>query len=413
MATPLRAPETSPMAKLTDRLVRSLKEDGRFGDGKGLYFVRRGGSTTWHLRWMTAGKAREMSLGSYPEVGLAEARDRAMEARRAIKAGVDPVAARVEQKGTVAHTFRKSADDYIAAHRPGWRNDKHAAQWRATLDQYVMPILGDKDVATITTADILSILKPLWTTKTETANRVRGRVENILDAAKVLGWREGENPARWRGHLDHILPARASVARVEHHAALPYADLPALMRRIAEREGMASRCLAFIAHTAARSGEARGATWDEIDLDARVWTIGPDRMKAGVEHRVPLTDEAVEILLAVQPLARGPASVVFPSERKGRPLSDVGVSKALHTAGAEGATVHGLRSSFRDWAVERTAYPRAAAEKALAHSNKDKVEAAYQRSDLLEMRRRLMTEWSKFLTAGEQRGAVVPLRSAS
>ncbi len=382
------------MSKLTDRTIKAIKADGRYGDGRGLWFVRRGGSTTWALRWMRAGKAREMSLGPYPEIGLAEARQAALEARRLILTGGDPIEARKASKGTDGRTFEATALEYIEAHRAGWRSAKHGAQWLATLAAYAFPIIGAKPVQAIATDDVLAILKPLWQAKPETASRLRGRIEAVLDYAKSRGWRAGENPAAWRGHLDNLLPARSKVAAVKHHAAVPGRDLPALYERIAAGGGISSRCLAFTVLTAARSSEARGARWSEIDLDARAWTIPGERMKAGKPHRVPLSDAAMAILHAMQPHQRGADGLIFPGSVIGKPMSDVALNKALAAADGDAFTVHGMRSTFRDWAAEATGTPREIAEAAIAHTNRDKVEAAYLRGDHFDRRRVLMDAWA-------------------
>ncbi len=382
------------MTKLTDRAIKAIKSDGRYGDGHGLWFVRRGGSTTWALRWMRSGKAREMGLGPYPEVGLSEARQAALDARRLILAGGDPIATRKASKRTDGQTFEATALEYIEAHKAGWRNAKHGAQWLATLRTYAFPMIGPKPVQAIGTDDVLAILKPIWTTKPETATRLRGRIESVLDYAKSRGWRTGENPAAWRGHLDNLLPARSKVAAVVHHPAVPWRDLPAIYERIAAGGGISSQCLAFTILTAARSGEARGAEWDEIDLDARIWTIPGSRMKAGKSHRVPLSDAAMAILHALQAHKRAADGFLFPGGVVGRPMSDVALNKALAAAGGDAFTVHGMRSTFRDWAAEATSTPREIAEAALSHSNKDKVEAAYLRGDYFERRRALMAAWA-------------------
>jgi integrase len=382
------------MSKLTDRTIKAIKTDGRYGDGRGLWFIRRGGSTTWALRWMRAGKAREMSLGPYPEIGLADARQAALDARRLILAGGDPIEARRASRGADGRTFEATALEYIEAHKAGWRNVKHGAQWLATLKAYAFPTIGPKPVQAIMTDDVLAILKPLWQAKPETASRLRGRVEAVLDYAKSRGWRSGENPAAWRGHLDNLLPARSKVAAVVHHAAVPWRDLPGLYERITTGEGISARCLAFAILTASRSGEARGARWSEIDLAARVWTIPGSRMKAGKPHRVPLSDAAMAILYAMQAHKRGDDSLVFPGGVVGKPMSDVALNKALAAAGGDAFTVHGFRSTFRDWTAEATSTPREIAEAALSHTNKDKVEAAYLRGDHFDRRRVLMDAWA-------------------
>ncbi|WP_286705472.1 site-specific integrase [Acidiphilium sp. 37-64-53] len=270
-------------------------------------------------------------------------------------------------------------------------------------------MIGNKPVQAVTIDDVLSILTPIWTMKPETASRLRGRIEKVLDYARAQGWRAGDNPAARKGNLDHLLAPRSKVASVRHHAALPYAELAAVMARLLAADAVSAHCLAFTILTAARSGEARGARWDEIDMQARTWTIPPARMKAGRPHRVPLSDAALAVLLAVKPLQRTPDGLVFPGGRIGRPLSDVGLSKALTAAAGEGFTVHGCRSGFRDWCAEMTAYPREIAEAALAHTNSDRTEAAYQRSDLIERRTRMMQDWADYL-ARPVAGGVVPIR---
>ena len=300
------------MSKLTDRTIKAIKSDGRYGDGAGLWFIRRGGSTTWSLRWMRGVKTHEMSFGPYPEIGLSDARRAAMDAKRVIVAGGDPIEARKASKVADGPPFEATALEYIEAHKAGWRNAKHGAQWLATLTAYAFPVIGKKPVQAIGTDDVLAILNPLWKAKPETATRLRGRIEAVLDYAKSRGWRRGENPAAWRGHLDNLLPARSKVAAVVHHAAAPWRDLPSIYERIAAGGGISSRCLAFTILTAARSGEARGARWDEIDLDAATWTIPGSRMKAGKPHRVPLSDAALTILRAMQPHQRAADGLVFP-----------------------------------------------------------------------------------------------------
>jgi integrase len=335
-------------------------------------------------------------------VSLATARDTAIDCRRMLRQGIDPIEARRAAKAQAAaevapaKTFESAADDYIAAHKAGWKNEKHGKQWRATLEAYVFPLFGQNPVAGITVDDVLDCLTPIWEAKPETASRVRGRIENTLDYAKTRGWRSGENPARWKGHLDHLLPARAKIARVVHHAALPWADLPAVMAKLAVAGGTSALCLRFTILTAARSGEARAARWNEIDLAAKVWTIPAKKMKAKVEHRVPLSDTALAILNPLKPLQTAPDGLVFPGGRKASPLSDVAVSKAL-AAVAANVTVHGMRSTFRDWCAESTSYPREVAEAALAHTNRDKVEAAYRRSDFFDQRARLMQSKRKLI----------------
>jgi integrase len=391
---------------------KAVAKPGFHGDGGGLYLSIVGKSRTWMFRYKRHGKGHWMGLGPASLISLAAARDAAIDARRQLRQGIDPIEQRRAAKAQAAaeaapvKTFESVADEYIAAHKAGWKNEKHGKQWRATLEAYAFPLFGQNPVDGITVDDVLEALRPIWEAKPETASRLRGRIENVLDYAKTRGWRAGENPARWKGHLDHLLPARAKIARVVHHAALPWAELPAVMCKLADAGGTSALCLGFTILTAARSGEARGARWNEIDLAAKVWAIPPERMKAGQEHRVPLSDAALAILKAVAPLKSAPDGLVFPGGRKGKPLSDVAVSKAL-AAVAEGATVHGMRSSFRDWAAENTSYPREVAEAALAHTNRDKVEAAYRRSDLFDQRARLMMQWAAYCTCPAGKSAKV------
>jgi integrase len=386
--------------KLNALSVRRLKKPGHHGDGGGLYLRIGEGRRSWMFRYKRAGKTVWLGLGPERDVTLAEARELAREQRRLLLKGISPIehraATRAAQKAAAGHPFKTVAELYIEAHKPGWRNAKHAAQWSTTLERHAYPVIGTMPVAAVLTEHVLRLLQPIWTELPETASRVRGRVEAILNYSAAQGWRSGDNPARWRGHLDHLLPPRSKVARVVHHPALPWQGLPAVMAKLSARNGTAARCLAFLVLTAARSGEAREARWSELDLDAAVWAVPPERMKAGREHRVPLAPQAVAILEAMLPLRQNDEDLVFPGGRAGRPLSDVAVSKALRAAGGVGVTVHGCRSSFRDWCGEAVAVPREVAEAALAHTNRDKVEAAYLRSDLFERRRKLMADWADF-----------------
>lgn len=393
------------MGKLTDRTVKAVKT-GTHSDGGGLYLqVLGSGARSWLFRYKKADKTTWLGLGGYPVIGLAEARIAALAALRQVKAGIDPKeakkAAKAEGQALAEATFQKQAEQYIEKHRKGWKNAKHTEQWTASLEAYAYGRIGEKPVNSVTVADVLGVLEPIWTEKPETASRVRGRIENILDYATARGLRSGENPARWKGHLDHLLPPRAKVAKVQHHAAVPWQDLPAIMAKLGESKGVSAACLRFLTLTAARSGEARGATWSEIDMNAKVWTIPGDRMKAGRDHRVPLAAPVLAILRAAyHPGAtEKPASgFVFPGAKTNQMLSDVAVAKALSAAGGGAFTVHGMRSAFRDWAAESTAFPREVAEAALAHGNKDKVEAAYLRGDHFEKRRRLMDIWAAHAT---------------
>jgi integrase len=392
------------MARFTDRTVKTAPP-GRHGDDavKGLMLVvQPSGARSWVLRYQINGRRRDMGLGPYPEIGLARAREKAMEARRLVKEGRDPLAERARVR---ALTFRAATEALIESKRPGWRNAKHAAQWGATLEAYAYPKLGDLDVKAVDTTAVLDVLRPIWAAKPETASRVRQRIEAVLDYATATGARAGDNPARWRGHLDHLLAKPSKVKKVAHHAALDWRAAPAFMGELAKREGAAAKALAFVILTAARSGEVRGMTWREIDDEAKVWTVPAGRIKAGKEHRVPLTAAA----LALLPEPGEPDALVFPSPAvPDRPLSDMTLAAVLKRMGRDDLTVHGFRSTFRDWAGEATAHPREVIEAALAHRLKDKAEAAYARGDLFTKRRRLMEDWAAYLARHEP-AAVVEL----
>jgi integrase len=370
------------------------------------------GARSWILRVMVGGKRRDMGLGGYPDVTLAGAREKAREKRDQIEKGIDPIAYKQAKKSALAAavagamTFSDATKAYIAVKEAGWKNAKHGDQWRNTLATYADPIIGKVFVGSIEKEHILKILSPIWTTKTETASRLRGRIESVLDWATVSGYRKGENPARWRGHLDVLLAAPNKVRAVEHHAALDWREVGAFMAALRAQEGMAANMLEFAILTVARSGEVRGATWAEIDLAGAVWTIPAVRMKAKKEHRIPLSDAAVKLLEA---LPRD-SDIVFKSPT-GKQFSDAAMSKLLERMGRSDITGHGFRSSFRDWAGETTAYPREVIEHALAHQLKDKAEAAYARGSMFEKRRRLMDEWSKFSSKVQAAGTVTPIKA--
>lgn len=403
--------ESNPMQ------VKNLRGDGLHfvGGVPGLALSIKGNARYWMLRVMVQGKRRDMGIGPYPEMTLADARAAATAARNAIRDGLDPIAKRrAERSATAAAqarllSFDEAATKYIEAHSPGWRNAKHAAQWQATLDTYASPVIGQLQVADVSTAHVRSILEPIWTSKTETATRVRGRIEAVLDWAVVAGHRpEGLNPARWKGHLAMMLAAPRRVTKVEHHRALPVADMYAFWKRLQDAPGMGARALEFAILTAARSGEVRGATWDEIDMATKVWTVPGDRMKAGREHRVPLSDAALLLLRALLPAK--PVGLVFPSATdKARPLSDMTLSAVLRRLEVD-AVPHGFRSTFRDWSAENTSHPRDVAEMALAHTIGNKVEAAYRRGDLFDKRRMLMDDWARFVSTPPATGNVRQLR---
>lgn len=351
-----------------------------------------------------------MGLGGYPAVSLAEARERARAAREAIRGNLDPIdEAKRARSGLKAHsarvvTFKQAAAGYIAAHEAGWKNAKHAQQWVNTLETYAYPVIGDLSVEDIDAAHVLKILEPIWTDKIETASRLRGRIETVLDWATARNYRKGDNPARWRGHLEMLLAKPGQLRRVKpikHHRAVPVSEIGAFMQQLRSVEGMGARALEFVTLTACRSGEARGATWAEIDLEQRVWVIPAERMKAGAEHRVPLSERAVELLRALPRMAG--TNLVFPAPRGGGTLSDMTLAQIMRRMEANGVP-HGMRSTFRDWAAERTNYPREIAEAALAHTIQNKAERAYLRSDVFKKRARMMQDWANFIAHPEARG---------
>lgn len=382
---------------LTARKVQTAKS-GKYSDGGNLYLiVSPSCSRKWVLRFTWRGRAKEMGLGSATAVDLADARDRAAAARRKLAQGINPIEDRKRDAGIPA--FGEMADSVREALSAGFRSAKHKAQWRSTLQTYAAP-LRTKSVDSIVTDDVLAVLKPIWTTKAETASRLRGRIEKVLDAAKAKGFRDGENPARWRGHLDHLLPKQSKLGR-RHHAAMPYEEVAAFVGTLRERQATAALALEFCILTAARSGEVLGARWSEIDLVKKIWTVPANRMKAGREHRVPLSTDAVSILKQLAKVKAG--DFVFPGQRNGKPLSNMAMEMMLRRMKIEGATVHGFRSSFRDWAGNVTSFPREITETALAHVIGDKAEQAYRRSDALEKRRRLMNDWASYCSPSTAR----------
>ncbi len=397
------------------------------GGVAGLYLqLTPNGGRTWILRMLVGGRRRDIGLGGYPTVTLAQARDKAREARDKVERGVDPVEERKATKARLVEARRKgmlfsdAVDKALAAKLDAFRNEKHRAQWRSTLDNYALPEIGALPVNEIDTAAVLRCLQPIWASKTETATRLRGRIEAVLSWATVAGHRTGDNPARWAGNLKELLPAPSKVAVESNHPALQLDDAPAWLADLRMREGFPARALEFLALTAARSGEVRGATWDEIDRDKALWIVPAQRMKMQREHRVPLTAEAMDLLKALPKLDGTP--LVFPGARGGQ-LSDMALSmlmKRQHTAavaaGGKGyldrvnkrpAVPHGMRSTFRDWVAERTSYPGDMAEVALAHRISSAVEAAYRRGDMIEKRRRMMADWAAFLTGKALGGKVV------
>lgn len=378
--------------RLSARTVATLSEPGRHADGGGLYLsISSNGGRRWVFLFRWRGKPTEMGLGSARHVSLARARELAGQARTKLAEGGNPLN---DRKKPSAPTFGECADLLIEAMRPSWRNDKHAAQWIMTLRKYAAPLRG-LPVDAVGTSDVLAVLQPIWNTKSETASRLRGRIERILDAARARGLRAGENPARWRGHLDHLLPRRPKLTR-GHHAALPYEQVPEFMANLRVRRATAALALEFTILTASRSGEVLGARWDEIDLQRAVWTVPTARMKAGREHRVPLVGRTLEILTEAQAVRTG--EHVFPGQAPGKPLSGMAMEMVLRRMDVA-VTVHGFRSSFRDWAAETTPFPNEVCEAALAHVVENRVEAAYRRGDLFEKRRRLMEAWSNYCSA--------------
>jgi integrase len=362
-----------------------------------------------------------MGLGPLALYGLADARAKALDARRKRHDGIDPIEARRAERArqrldaAKAITFKQCAEAYVAAHRAGWRNEKHAAQWSATLTAYAYPIIGALPVQAVDTGLVLKVLEPIWMAKPETASRLRGRIESILNFAKTREYRDGENPARWRGHLDNLLPARSKVRQVEHHAALPYAELPAFLVALRKQEGIAARALEFAILTAARTGEAIGAFWNEIDLLDKTWTVPAARMKAHREHRVPLSARPLAILEEMQRARHGDAgdAFVFPGRKPGTPLSNMAFLMLLRRMGRGDLTAHGFRATFKTWGSERTSFQNEIVEASLAHTIGGKVEQAYRRGDLFEKRCRLMGAWAAFCTSApaQERGDnVTPLR---
>jgi len=388
-----------PKGKLTAVAVRNMKNPGLYGDGLGLYLqVSQWETKSWVFRFMLDGRARKFGLGAIHTVSLSEARQAALEARAKVRKGIDPIeeskAGRASKRleDAKAMTFRQCAEAYIAANSSAWRNAKHAAQWTTTLETYAYPIFGALPVAAVDVGLVVKALEPIWQTKTETASRLRGRIEAVLDWATVRGYRVGENPARWKGHLAQILPAKSRIAPVKHLGAMAYVDLPPFMSDLRGSPGIVARALEFVILTACRTGEALGARWDEIDIARRIWVIPANRMKAKREHTVPLSDRALAILAD---LPRDGGGFVFPGAHANRPLSPAPMLLLLRTMRGPGPTVHGFRSTFRDWAGDATSFPRELAEQALAHAIGDKAEQAYRRGDALERRRKLTAAWAR------------------
>lgn len=400
------------LQRLTPLQVKRAVAGDFLADGGGLYLqVGPSGSKSWIFRFKRDGRSREMGLGPLHTIGLAEARDRAQEQRKFLLDGVDPIDARNAAKSrqsiqrAKAVSFADCAKAYIDAHQGGWRNPKHVDQWRNTLDTFAGPVIGKLPINVIDTALVMLVLDPIWRTKSETAARLRGRIERVLSWATVRGYRTGENPARWRGHLDQLLPAQSTVQKVQHHAALPYDEIGAFMAELRAQEGIAARALEFTILKVARTGETIGARRTEFDHAEKIWIVPGERMKAGKPHRVPLTTGDVKLLNGL-PIV---SEYVFPGRGEGKPLSNMAMLELLRRMGHAELTVHGFRSTFRDWAAERTNHSNIVVEMALAHTIESKVEAAYRRGDLFEKRRRLMNDWTSFCLAANTSGRVIEM----
>jgi len=405
------------IGKLTALAVNQAKRRGYYGDGGGLFLqVSPGGAKSWVFRFKEAGKLREMGLGPTHTVSLAEARQKALECRKVRLDGRDPIEARRAERmhakldAAKAITFAACAERYIASHKAGWRNPKHAAQWPATLGTYVYPVFGSLPVQAVDVGLVMKAIEPIWVEKPETASRVRGRIESVLDWATARGYSQGENPARWRGHLENLLPKKSKVRRVEHHAALPYSEIATFTVELRQQEGVAARALEFAILTAARTGEVIGAKWDEIDSGEHLWVIPAERMKAAKEHRVPLSDPALAILEEMRKIRQG--DHIFPGGKEGRPISNMAMSMLLRRMGCGELTVHGFRSTFSDWCSERTNFPAEVREMALAHAVSDMVEAAYRRGDLFDKRRRLIQAWASYCSKSAA-GVAIAMQSAA
>ena len=407
------------LGKLTVLAVNTAKTKGLYADGGGLYLqVGPTGAKSWLFRYMRFGKAQAMGLGPLHAVSLADARTKAADCRKLLAAGLNPLEAKKTEevqariaaaKGT---TFETCAKAYIEAHKAGWKQERHAKQWDQALAKHAYPVMGNLPVDAIDTALVMKVLEPIWQKKTETAKRLRGRIECILDWAKVREYRQGENPARWRGHLENLLARPSKLIKVEHFAALPYTKVNGFLQSLDKQAGLAALALKLVIYTACRSTEVLGATWSEIDLTGKVWTIPAERMKTAKEHRVPLTSSALAVLNKLkQERDREivPSLYVFPSPKGNVPLSNVVMLALLRRMDRRDITVHGFRSSFRDWAAEQTNFPREVAEAALAHAIQSRVEAAYRRSDLFEKRRLLMDKWARYCDQPQAEAKILEL----
>jgi integrase len=404
--------------RLSARSVASKNKRGRYADGGGLYLqVSDNEAKSWLFRFMLNGKSRQMGLGSLHTISLSEARDEALLCRKQLRDNVDPIEARKLKRGQVqldaaaVMTFKACAEKYISSHSAAWKSVKHTSQWQRTLVTYVYPVFGDLPVQFVDTGMVTKVIEPIWVTKTETASRIRGRIESILDWATARKYRTGENPARWKGHLDNLLPMRSKVQKIKHHAALPYPEIGKFMVSLRQKDAVSASGLEFLILTAARTGEVMGATWDEIDFDNSMWAIPSERMKNGKGHRVPLSTAAIEVLRKMKKNAE--SKFVFPGSKNNKPLSNMAFLQLLKRMGRHDLTAHGFRSTFRDWVAERTNYPNEVAEMALAHTVGDKVEAAYRRGDMFDKRRNLSEDWCGFCAKvpdDNAGGNVVPIK---
>ena len=395
--------------RLSARAIANLRKPGYYADGNGLYLqVSAGGSKSWVFRYMLRGRPREMGLGSESVISLADARLRVLEQRRLLAEGIDPIEARAKRVAqdaltrALSMTFDQCATAYIEAHKSAWKNAKHVSQWTNTLEQYCSPVFGRIAVQDVDTTLVLKALEPIWTTKAETAGRLRGRIENIMDWATVRKLRSGENPARLRGHLDKLLPKIQRRKRIKHHPALPYDGMADFMKELRKQDGDAALALEFLILTLARTGEVIAAEPKEIDYTKKLWVIPGARMKAGKEHRIPLCDRAIEISKS-----RPEGQFLFAGRNPKKPMSNMAMLQLLERMGRTDITVHGFRTTFRTWAAERTTYPRELCEMALAHNIASDVEKAYQRSDLFEKRRELLETWAAFVCG--QSAKVIPI----
>jgi integrase len=404
--------------KLSALKVARLTKPGLYGDGGGLYLqVTSPVARSWIFKFQRGGRQRMMGLGSHDIVPLAEARDKAIDCRRLLLDGIDPIDARDAERAQAkleaakSITFKECATAYVKAHRAGWGSAKHATQWESSLSTHCYPVIGLLAVQDIDTGLVMRVLQPMWSTKAVTAGRLRCRIEAVLDWATVHGYRRGENPARWRGHLDKLLPKLGRVRKVKHFPALPYVEIGGFIAELRKQENIGARALEFVILTAARTGEVVGARWDELDVDGGTWTVPASRTKTGREHRVPLSTAAVAVLEQMRRIAQN--DFVFPGANRDQPISDMRMFDLLRRMDRADLTVHGFRSTFRDWAAEQTAFPNEVVEMALGHAVSGRVEAAYRRGDLFQKRRKLMEAWASYCENPAKAGQVVAIRQAS